>query len=408
MTTPGVLLVCTKFGRSPHDRYLTNELADALAATGRRVFVVAIDWAATPGGHDQVLTQANGVEALIVAPWQVRGLGRLVALGSKWIGSSWLAAGKARRWLQHRRFDQLVAFTPVVAQAFVVLWAMRRRSCASYLIAFDFFPFHQRSLGLMPGGPILRIARWAETTLYRRFDVIGCMTPRGIDFLEQNFGLSPGQRGEVIYLWGPREPGGEIDRASVREAFDLPRNSPIAVFGGQIVEGRGIEGLLDTARLAREARPDLSFLFVGAGRLEWLVRARIAEGADNVILIEQIARDRYLQLISACDVGIVATVADVDVPTFPSKTIDYLRAGLPVAASVEASTDYSDFVQERGFGVAVEAGEPARLLDAILRILDSPERSASMRAAGRRTLIEVFDVAHTARRILDLASNRPT
>jgi hypothetical protein len=42
-------------------------------------------------------------------------------------------------------------------------------------------------------------------------------------------------------------------------------------------------------------------------------------------------------LISACDVGIVCTVAGVD-SSFPSKTIDYLRAGLPIVAAVEQDT----------------------------------------------------------------------
>ena len=98
-----------------------------------------------------------------------------------------------------------------------------------------------------------------------------------------------------------------------------------------------------------------------------------------------------MNAVASCDVGIVATVANVDVPTFPSKTIDYLRAGVPVAASVEATTDFGEFVEAQGFGVAVTAGSPGRLLAAIETILADDKRRGAMIAAGRRALREVFD-----------------
>jgi hypothetical protein len=100
-------------------------------------------------------------------------------------------------------------------------------------------------------------------------------------------------------------------------------------------------------------------------------------------------------------VGIVATVVNVDVPTFPSKTIDYLRAGLPVTASVEASTDFDSFVETQGFGLAVAAGRPDRLLDAIASIVGDDDRRRAMVLAGRKTLREVFDVDVAVTAMLD-------
>ncbi len=105
-------------------------------------------------------------------------------------------------------------------------------------------------------------------------------------------------------------------------------------------------------------------------------------------------------LAGACDVGLVSTTADTGVPTFPSKTIDYIRAGVPVVASVETTTDYRDFVRENGFGVVVDAGDRAGLLAAIGSLVDDPARREMMIQAGRRTLSEHFDVAVAARKII--------
>jgi hypothetical protein len=102
-------------------------------------------------------------------------------------------------------------------------------------------------------------------------------------------------------------------------------------------------------------------------------------------------------LLAACDVGIVCTVPGVDVPTFPSKTIDMLRAGVPIAAAVERTTDYADFIRENHIGVAVEAGSADRLLGAITDIIDHPDQAREMKAAAGATLDRVFDVRKASR-----------
>ena len=395
-----ILFLCTRFETSDDNPYLTNDLVNALAATGNIVQVVALQWSPPPGGPPKAYRQANGVDVLFLSPRQLERLGKLVALGSKWIGSSLLAIRHIRRLLADRDFDLLIGFSPVVTCAFPILWAMRRFRCASYVYVTDFFPFHQRGAGQITNPFIFEIARRVETALLRQFDVIGCMSRLGVGYLKRNYKLRPEQRAEILPLWGASEFAPDVNRSAERRSYNLPVDKPIALFGGQISEGRGIVEILSTARIARSLRPDIFFLLIGRGRLVPLVEAYIEEGAGNLVLMDAIPRDRYLALVAACDVGIVSTIANVDVPTFPSKTIDYLRAGLPVVASVEKTTDYGEFVTKRSFGVAVEAGDPRRLFDAIGRVLDDPSRALAMREAGRRTLAEVFDVRKAAETII--------
>ena len=385
-------MVFSKFGDTAESRYLTNDLADAFAERGFGVRVIHLPWDSPGDGTERFYVQDNGVEVLVSPPLSLGWLGRTGNLCAKWGGSSLLAARRGRRRFGNSPGSIVIGMSPLVVGAFVWRWALKSADVGSYAYLVDFFPFHHRAIGVMPGGAIFKLAHWIENALMRGFTVVGCMSPLGLDYLAEKYALRPDQPTGLVSLWGPQCLAPDADPHAMRAKYGLPADRPIAVFGGQITHGRGIEDILASAELARGEASEIIFLFIGRGPLAPLIQKTIDNGSPNVRLISELGRDEYLALVSVCDVGIVATVADVDVPTFPSKTIDYLRAGLPVAASVEASTDFDEFVEARGFGLAVTAGDPARLLGAIEAILADDGRRRAMVSAGRRTLLEVFNV----------------
>jgi len=397
---PSILMLCNNFRKDNASRYLTNDLADALVAAGADVQVGVIDWYTGTGRQPELIRMPSGVEALFVAPRAIRGLGAFVAHASKWLGASAFLVRALARTFGRRRVDLIISFSPLVTTGLAILWAKRRYRCRGFAYITDFFPLHQQAAAQITGRLPVAVGTALETMLMRRFETIACMSPAGVAYLRRNYRLPPDQDTPVLRLWADIAPLPPIDRAKVRAHHGLPSDRPIILFGGQIAEGRGIEELLEMARIARRERPDLLFLLLGEGRLEPLVRDYIAAGGDNVRLMPPVAREAYLSIAAACDVGLVATLGDTGVPTFPSKTIDYLRTGLPVAASIETSTDYGAFVEDNGFGIAVRAGDTAAWLAAIVRIVDTPDLREAMIANGRRALLAHFDVAQAARLIL--------
>jgi glycosyltransferase involved in cell wall biosynthesis len=394
-----IAMLCTKYTLTSGDEYLTNELAAAIASQGHRVQVVVLDWSAPSGGRPQQV-RVGDVDVMVLAPCALEGFGRLGAVASKWVLSSLRATLQMRPALRGRHFDLLIAFSPISAMAGQVLWLARRFRTRNYLVMWDFFPYHHRSIGLIPDGWPFAIARRLEQSLIRRFDIIGCMSPRNVAYLRDHYALRPNQRAEILPIWGRIDTQPMMSREHARTAFGLPHDKTIIVHGGQITEGRGIDDILAAAAIARREHPRLSFLLIGEGRLTGAVNAHIAEGGDNVIYRPRISRQEYLSVVSACDVGIVCTVRNVDVPTFPSKIIDYLRAGLPVVASVENSTDYGQFIEENGIGLAVSAGDPCALVSGICSIAHNTIARKRMIEAGRRVLAECFNVQSVAARLL--------
>ena len=398
-----VALITGLYGEKVRETPLANELSAALVAAGHRLHVIAVQWSEPVGGGTSTVAETDGVVVTRIAPTAVMGAGRLVWRITKWTLTPLLSHLAARRAMRDQRFDVVVGFSPAVALSGAFLAALPRAR-RSLLYVTDFFPFHHRSLGMVPAGPVFEIARRLESALFRRFGTVACMSQAGVDYLRAHYPVKATQKTVAIPLWSAVRPRSAPDRAAVRARHGLPLDRPIALFGGQIAEGRGIDEILQAARLAADADSRLFFAFVGRGPLEGLVRDEIAEGRGNLALVPALPREDYLEVVGACDIGIVCTVRGVDVPTFPSKTLDYLQAGLPVVASVEASTDYGAFIESAGFGRAGLAGDPSVLLANLEAVAGAPETARAMGEAARRALGEVFDVNRAVERLLAAAS----
>jgi hypothetical protein len=137
----------------------------------------------------------------------------------------------------------------------------------------------------------------------------------------------------------------------------------------------------------------LLFLFVGDGRLAPMLRA---QASDNVLWRPAMPREAYLQLLTACDVGMIATVPGVSSFTIPSKTLDYLRAGLPVVAALEAGNDFSALLERYGVGRAVPFEDPLGFFTTAEALAGGP----SVAAAAQLCLDEVFHVRHAVAAVL--------
>jgi glycosyltransferase involved in cell wall biosynthesis len=402
-----ILMLCTKYPLESNDRYMTNELAGALVAAGHSVQVVVTDWDAPFGFATTVARSEGEVDVLLISPRVVTGLGTFIERASKWTLSSLFALREMRKAFGHQSFDLLVCFTPCVTVAAQLFWAMRRWKMRSILFVYDFFPFHHRSIGLVPKGVVFEVARWLEDRLIQKFRVIGCIWPDNIVYLRNHYHIRPHQRVIWTPLWGEIAPPPPRPREAVRAEHGLPLDRKILVFGGQITEGRGIEEMLTMASMAKLARPELAVLLIGEGRLVELVERHIASGGDNVLYRRRVPRAEYLNLIAACDIGLACTVSGVDSSSFPSKTIDYLRAGLPIIAAVERDSDYREFLQHWKIGVSVPAGDAMALFGAVTRTIDDREIVANIKPNARACLEEVFDVRSAVKRHLAAIESIP-
>ena len=397
------LMVTMQFPVEPGHSYLTTELADALVAAGNEVEVLHLDWAAAPGGPTRSFVTDSGVRVVRVAPREVGGPD-LLRNTSKFVMSGRHAARAAWREFDLNSFDALIAWMPAIAIAPLLPLVQRAGIRHRLLFIWDFFPDHHREIGRMPGGLPFRIARAWEQRQMQRFTAIICTLAGNETYLRTHYRVRPDQRVLVTPVWADTAPLPAVDRAAIRTRYDLPIDAPIAVFGGQLVEGRGFEQMLAAADDAASTGSPLRFLFVGDGRLTPMIRERAAADG-NILYRPPVPRDTYLGLLGGCDVGMVATVPGVTSFSIPSKTIDYLRAGLPVVAAVERGSDFIAILDRYRVGRAVAFGDAAGFrLTAELLATDAGLRE-QVRVNAPRCLDEVFDIRHAVATVI--AAVRP-
>jgi glycosyltransferase involved in cell wall biosynthesis len=372
---------------------MTTELAEALAARGDAVEVLVLDWQAPVGAAPERTRLASGIIVTRCAPRELDWAGDVVRRASKFVQSGRHLAHVAARLLDVAQFDVLLAWMPAIAIAPLLSTIVRAGVPHRVLFIWDFFPDHHQQIGRIPAGLLFRVARWWEQRQLARFTAILCTMPGNAAYLRDRYRVRPDQRVLVTPIWSDTTPPRAADRAAVRALYGLPPDRPIAVFGGQIIAGRGFEPMLDAAAIAAGTGSPLLFLFVGDGPLAPALRAETAQ-RENVRWLPAMPRAAYLDLLMTCDVGMAVTVPGVTSFSMPTKTIDYLRAGLPVIAALEAGSDFAALLERYGVGRAVAFDQPERFQSEALILATDPDQRAAMRTAAPRCLDEIFDVRH--------------
>jgi len=388
-----ILMAAMRYPIEPGHSFLTTELADALCDVGHDVEVLHLDWEAPNGGTVEELQGAGGQRVIRCTPRWISGAGTLVRHASKFVLSGRQAAQVARQAFDLQSFDAVIMWMPALAFGSLARLAKEAGIPNRLLIVWDFFPDHYREIGRIPAGPISAIARRREQALLRHFTAIFCTFERNAKYLRKHYALHDGQTVHVTPIWCDTTPLTLPERTTMRTRHDLPEDAPLAVFGGQLTAGRGFDQMLAAADLAAQEHSPLQFLFVGEGPFADRLRQR-AEQGGNVHYRPGMSRQTYLDLISACDVGMVATVSGVTSYAFPSKTLDYLRAGLPVAAAVEPGNEFVPLLEKYRVGSGVDFGDARGFLRLAERLATNPATRAGARTQAPRCLAEVFDVSH--------------
>jgi glycosyltransferase involved in cell wall biosynthesis len=280
-------------------------------------------------------------------------------------------------------------FTSVASLFLPLLLLLRLRGVPLCGVLWDFFPTHHLQIGSVPWwvAGASRLAYHGERTCFRLARHVVLMSEENRRFFERYFRIRP--NGAIIQApWGPLRRPRPVRRRTRLEAgprtggsADEADGPPLRmVFGGQLTHGRGIDQLIEGLREAQARQVPLAMVIYGRGPLEHLVQEAIAEGLSNVRLHEPLRREPYVDALRDFDVGLVVTATHVSVPTFPSKVVDYARAGIPTLLWVEGASDVTaQLTEELTMGIAVPRNSPDGFADACERLLEM-KRDGSLAA----------------------------
>ncbi|MFH1279792.1 MAG: glycosyltransferase [Candidatus Eisenbacteria bacterium] len=173
---------------------------------------------------------------------------------------------------------------------------------------------------------------------------------------------------------------------------------------GRLVPFKGTEYLIRAAAKAREAVPDLRVVIIGDGPLRTELQDLVTELGveDNVEFLGVVSPERVSQEMRSASVFCFPSVTERDGHR-EGQGVALLEAnatGLPLIGS--RSGGIPDVIRDGENGFLVEERDIAGLADRMIRLLRDRELRDRIGAAGRRTVLERFDVRKLAARLEEI------
>jgi colanic acid biosynthesis glycosyl transferase WcaI len=380
----------------------TGEMAEWLAARGHDVRAVVgapfyPHWKIAPGysGARYKRERVHGVDVLrcpIYVPSKQTGIRRLLQHAT-------LAATQTPpllSWALAWKPDLVWTVMPSFAGLPGALLAAKLARAPALLHVQDWEVDAAFELGLFKAPLLKRLLLQLERRLVSAFTAVSIISPRMQELLKtkaarsQSFLFPNWVDTEIIHpLEGP---------SPLRAEFGIADDAFVALYSGNLGEKQGVDDLIAVARLLT-SHPRFVMMIGGdgAGRARL---ASLAAGYSNVLFVPIQPQDRFNAFLAIADVHLMPQKPMVADLVMPSKLSAMLASGRPVVVGAMEGTQLADEVA--GAGIVVPPGDPERMAEAIIALMDSPERSrilgqgAAQRARdhwAKETILEQFESA---------------
>lgn len=175
------------------------------------------------------------------------------------------------------------------------------------------------------------------------------------------------------------------------------------VHTGNMGAKQGLLSVVEAARLSSERGAEIDFVLMGDGNQRTVLEAA-ASGIDSLRMMPPVSAEDYPMVLAAADVLLVNELPGVSQMSLPSKLTSYAAAGKPIIAAVQEDGITATFLAGAGMGHLVPSGEPARLLDAALRIRDNAALRRALAAASTKVFHSDYGKAAAHERYVDFAA----
>jgi glycosyltransferase involved in cell wall biosynthesis len=179
-------------------------------------------------------------------------------------------------------------------------------------------------------------------------------------------------------------------RTALREELGLPGVAPVAVYCGRLVTEKRVDLLLDAWTIVREKVPGALLCIVGDGPERAALQARAGEGVRFEGMLADVA-----PTLAAADLFVLPSEAE----GLSNALLEAASSALPIVATHVGGA--IDVVEHGQSGLLVEPNDTGALADALIRVLEDPERSR-LGDRARDGVLTAYSLELVADRLRDL------
>ncbi len=306
-----------------------------------------------------------------------------------------------KKYLKNEPIDLVLYATPPISLIKTITYIKKKTGARSYLLLKDIFPQNAVDIDILRKTSIIyKIFRIKEKKLYKISDKIGCMSKRNVDYVLKNNPEIKDEKVEVNpnSIDVSRNTISKVSKKRLREKYNLPQNKKIYVYGGNVGRPQGIDFLLEVIKLSKS---DNHFLIIGDGTDFYKINEfKDKYGLSNLTVLTKAPVSVYLELVSACDIGIILLDKRFTIPNFPSRILSYMLAKLPVIALTDKQSDIGSIITDNNFGFWAEHGD----IKATLEIIDRFKNENIINEMGKESynyLINNYQTSVSSTKIIN-------
>lgn len=356
-----VLVITTKYSEHENNPYLTNDLVEILKKDCLNISIINIDWQHKKSEFliKSIKSKKHHLLQISLPEYKVLGVFKLPF---RWICATFVVAYTS---IKFKKINSkiIITFSPCIHGFLTVFLAkLIYRSKAKHVI-WDFFPLHHTELKLIPIY-LTGILKFVEESFMRIADNIICINENYSEFLKNNYKVN---KCKILnlQLWGNNLKTSEI--SNVLKKIVIKDNSINMIYGGQLVEGRDLDFIIKFSKKMENNSKNFRLIIIGSGKNFHDIEKLIYQlEITNVILLQQLQRDVYLNLLAHCHIGYIALDDRINSPSFPSKIIDYTKAGLAVIYQGPSTGGMQKFIEENQIGVNILSSYDENLKEEII------------------------------------------
>lgn len=386
------IVLATKYG-DKDNKWLTNELAEHLSASGDEVHVLAMSWMSSDDGS--CTYYENGVYVYRYKLPKFFYRDHFLVKYIKQVFFPIAAFFYLNKKTREISFDRLITFTPSHLVGYIVR-KFKKRNVNTYLVLWDFFPFYLTKP--KKNTLFFKVLMYFENWSYKLFDRIGVMTKKNKDFLINNYEDIAREHIDLLPIWADASNSPENISCNIRSKYGIDDSDFVFIYGGAHSAIQELDNIINLAKMYK-SHSHVKFIFIGRGndksRLQNIV---LEQKVTNVRFLEHVPRREYELLLRQCDVGIVSLSRNMNVPSFPSKSLDYMKNRLAILASIDRCTDYGSILEnEIQGGVYGYADDIQSLYAASMKLYANKALREKLGENGKVYFTENFSVENVCR-----------
>jgi glycosyltransferase involved in cell wall biosynthesis len=289
------------------------------------------------------------------------------------------------------KVDGIICYSPSIFFGPLLFFLKTKYNCRIYLILRDIFPQWAFDLGLIPNRAIYYCLKLIAHFQYQISDVIGVQSLSNLAYVNY---LGNG-KSEVLHNWLAKSSN---TSCSINIQNTCLAGKKILVYAGNMGVAQNLDSLIHLA-IKTSNQDNIGYVLVGRG--SEVARLKLMSkhfNLSNVLFFEEIGSEEVDGLLKQCHAGLISLDMRHQTHNIPGKFLCYLRAGLPVIASVESKSDLSEMIRSQKVGFVIPYFDYESCI-AAFQLLDDHGYYRDMKSNALRMVENYFSVEGAAQSI---------